>query len=108
MAKRLHLLRELVPRAARIAVLVSPADVANTESTVRDANAAALAVGLQIQVLNADTGREIDSAFEIMARDGYEALFVGASPHFAGRRVQLTQLAAFNRLPATYSNRYPQ
>jgi ABC-type uncharacterized transport system substrate-binding protein len=104
-AKRLHLLRELVPQAARIAVLVSPADVANTESTVRDAKAAALAVGLQVQVLNADTGREIDSAFETVARDGYEALFVGASPHFAGRRVQLTQLAAFNRLPATYSNR---
>jgi putative ABC transport system substrate-binding protein len=104
-AKRLHLLRELVPQAARIAVLVSPADVANTESTVRDAKAAALAVGLQVQVLSADTGREIDAAFETMARDGYQPLFVGASPHFAGRRVQLTQLAAFNRLPATYSNR---
>ena len=40
-----------------------------------------------------------------MARDGYAALFVGASPYLAGRRVQLTQLAAFNHLPATYSNR---
>ena len=64
MAKRLHLLRELVPRAARIAVLVDPADVANTETTVRDAKAAALAIGPQIQILNANTGREIDSAFE--------------------------------------------
>ena len=72
---------------------------------MRDAKAAALAVGLQVQILNADTGREIDSAFEIMARDGCEALFVAASPYLAGRRVHLTQLAAFNRLPATYSNR---
>jgi len=99
------LLRELVPRAARIAVLVNLADVASTEITVRDAKAAALATGLQIQILHANTGREIDSAFESMARDGYEVLFVGASPYFAGRRVQLAQLAAFNHLPATYSNR---
>jgi ABC-type uncharacterized transport system substrate-binding protein len=104
-AKRLDLLRELVPRAARIAVLVNPADVASTEITVRDAKAAALAIGLQIQVLNVNTVREIDSAFETMARDGYGALFVGASPYLSGRRVQLAQLAAFNRLPATYSNR---
>jgi len=104
-AKRVDLLRELVPRAARIAVLVNPADVASTEITVRDAKAAALATGLQIQILHANTGREIDSAFESMARDGYEVLFVGASPYFAGRRVQLAQLAAFNHLPATYSNR---
>jgi putative tryptophan/tyrosine transport system substrate-binding protein len=104
-AKRLDLLRELVPRAARIAVLVSPADGASTETTVRDATAAAQAIGLQIQVFHANTGREIDSAFETMARDGYEALFVGGSPYLAGRRVQLAQLAAFSRLPTTYSNR---
>jgi putative ABC transport system substrate-binding protein len=104
-AKRLELLREMVPGAARIAVLVNPADVAGTEATVRDATAAARAIGLQIQVVNANTGREIDSAFDTMTRDGYEALFVGASPYLSGRRVQLAQLAAFNRLPATYSNR---
>jgi putative ABC transport system substrate-binding protein len=104
-AKRLDLLRELVPRAARVAVLVNPADGASTETTVRDATAAARAIGLQIQILNANTGREIDSAFEAMARDGYEAVFVGASPYLSGRRVQLAQLAAFNHLPATYSNR---
>jgi putative tryptophan/tyrosine transport system substrate-binding protein len=104
-AKRLDLLRELVPRAARIAVLVNPADGASTETTVRDATAAARAIGLQIQVVNANTGREIDSAFETIAREGYHALFVGASPYLSGRRVQVAQLAAFNRLPATYSNR---
>jgi putative ABC transport system substrate-binding protein len=104
-AKRLDLVRELVPRAARIALLVCPADGASTETTVRDATEAAQAIGLQLQVFDANTGREIDSAFESMARDGYEALFVGASPYLAGRRVQLAQLAAFNRLPTTYSNR---
>jgi ABC-type uncharacterized transport system substrate-binding protein len=104
-AKRLDLLRELVPRAARIAVLVNPADGASTGTTVRDATAAAQAIGLEIQVVNANTGREIDSAFETIAREGYHALFVGASPYLSGRRVQVTQLAAFNRLPATYSNR---
>jgi putative ABC transport system substrate-binding protein len=72
---------------------------------VRDATTAARAIGLEIQVLQANTGREIDSAFETMARDRCEALFVGASPYLAGRRVQVAQLAAFNRLPATYSNR---
>jgi putative ABC transport system substrate-binding protein len=104
-AKRLDFVRELVPRAARIAMLVSPADGASTETTVRDATAAAQAIGVQIRVFHASTDREIDSDFETMARDGYEALFVGASPYLAGRRVQLAQLAAFNRLPTTYSNR---
>jgi len=104
-AKRLDLLRELVPRAARIAVLVNPNDVASTESTVRDAKAAAAAIGLQIQFLHAKTIGEVHSAFETMARDGYDALFVAADPFWAGRRIQLAQLAAFNHLPTTYSNR---
>jgi putative ABC transport system substrate-binding protein len=104
-AKRLDLLHQLVPRALRIAVLVNPADVTNTETTVRDAQAAARATGLQIEVLNADTVREIDSAFETMSRGRREAIFVGTAPYFVGRRIQLAQLAAFHRLPATYSNR---
>ena len=54
-AKRLELLSELVPRAARIAVLVNPTDVASTEATVRDAEVAARRIGLQIDVLNANT-----------------------------------------------------
>jgi putative ABC transport system substrate-binding protein len=104
-AKRLDLLRELVPRAARIAVLINPADETNSEITVKEAEAVARAVGLQIQVFNANTSREIDSAFETMARDNYEALFVAAAAFMASRRVQLAQLAAFYRLPATYSLR---
>ena len=105
MAKRLELLSELVPRAARIAVLVNPADVASTEATVRDTEVAARTIGLQLDVLNANTSREIASAFESMAREGYKALFVGTSGYFTSRRVQLVQLAAFNHLPATYALR---
>jgi putative ABC transport system substrate-binding protein len=104
-AKRLELLHELVPQAARVAVLVHPDDGPLTESTLRDARAAARAVGLQIQVLNANTSREIDAAFETMARERPDALFVATSPLFLGRRIQLVQLAAFHRLPATYSLR---
>ena len=62
-AKRLELLRELVPAATRVAVLVNPANAANTETTLRDVEAAARAIGLQIQVLNASTSREINAAF---------------------------------------------
>jgi putative ABC transport system substrate-binding protein len=103
--KRLELLRELVPRAKRVALLVDRADEANTGSTVRDAEAAARTMGLRIQELNASTKREIDAAFEAMAREKADALFVGAFPFLNGRRVQLVQLAAFHRLPATYSQR---
>jgi putative ABC transport system substrate-binding protein len=71
---------------------------------LRDAEAAR-AIGLQTQVLNANTSREIDTAFEAMARERPDALFVGASPFLNGRRFQLVQLAAFHRLPATYSQR---
>jgi putative ABC transport system substrate-binding protein len=105
-AKRLEFLRELLPRAGRIAVLVNPADVRNTEATVRDVEAAARAMGLQIKILNADTNREIDAAFETMVYERPDALFVEGAPYFAGRNVQLVQLAAFHRLPATYSNRF--
>jgi putative tryptophan/tyrosine transport system substrate-binding protein len=104
-AKRLELVRELVPRAARIAVLVNPADGPITESTLRDVETAARALGLQIQVLKANTSREIDAAFDTMARERPDALFVATNPLFIGRRIQLVQLAAFHQLPATYSLR---
>jgi putative ABC transport system substrate-binding protein len=104
-AKRLELLRELVPQAARVAVLVNPDDVTITEPTLRDAEAAARTMGLQIKVLNANTSREINAAFETMARERPDALLAATSPLFIGRRIQLTQLAAFHRLPATYSLR---
>jgi putative ABC transport system substrate-binding protein len=86
-------------------VLVNPADGPITESTLRDVEAAARAMALQIQVLNANSSREIDAAFDTMARERPDALFVATNTLFIGRRIQLVQLAAFHRLPATYSLR---
>ena len=101
-AKRLDLLRELLPRAVRVAVLVNPADATNTASTLRDVEAAAGAIGLQVQVLNASTSREINAAFEDVGRDRPDALFVGGNTFLNGWRIQVVQLAAFHRLPAVY------
>jgi putative ABC transport system substrate-binding protein len=103
-AKRLELLRELVPGAIRIAVLVDPAN-ATTESTLRDVEAAARAMRLQIQVLHASTSREIEAAFASFAGERPDALFVGNSPFFVARRVQLAQLAARHAIPAIYQDR---
>ena len=104
-AKRLELLRELVPEAARVAVLVNPANAADTETTLRDVEAAARAIGLQIQVLNASTSREIDAAFATFARERPDALFVGGDAFFNSRRVQLVHLATRYAIPATYGSR---
>jgi putative ABC transport system substrate-binding protein len=100
-AKRLELLRELVPGVARMAVLVT----ASAETTVRDTEAVARPLGLQIQVFNVSTILEIDAAFATFARERPDALFVAGDPFLSGRRVQLVQLAAFHRLPATYALR---
>jgi len=86
-------------------VLVNPANAHNTEITLRDVEPAARAIGLQIQVLNASTSREIDSAFASLIRERPDALFVGNDAFFTSRRVQLATLAARDRIPATYSNR---
>ena len=72
---------------------------------MKDIEAAALAMGLQIKVYNADTSAEIDAAFEAMGRDPPDAVVVGASAFLNGRRVQLAQLAAFYRLPTIYGLR---
>jgi putative ABC transport system substrate-binding protein len=104
-AKRLELLRELVPGAARVAVLVNPASVATAETTLRDIEAAARALGLQIQVLYASTSREIDAAFATLMRDRPDALFVGNDGFLTSRRVQLANLASRHAVPALYSAR---
>ena len=104
-AKRLDLLHELLPRAARIAVLVNPANATNTASILRDVEAAARPIGLQVQVLNASTGPEINAAFENVGRDRPDALFVGPDTFLIARRIQVVQLAAFHRLPAVYPAR---
>ncbi len=102
-AKRLELLREMVPAATRVAVLVSPHN-ASSESTVRDTAAAARAMGLQVQVLNADTSGEIDAAFAL-ARERSDALFVDPNPFFTSRRVHLVNLASRLAVPAIYFDR---
>ena len=103
--KRLELLRELVPTATRVAVLVDPANATTTETTLRDVAVAARAMGLQIQVLNAGTSREINAVFETFVRERPDALFVGLDPFLNSRRVQLVNLASRHALPATFSNR---
>jgi putative ABC transport system substrate-binding protein len=104
-AKRLELLHELVPGATRVAVLVNPTNATTTEITLRDAQAAARQLGLQIQVFNASTSREIDAAFAIFARERTDALFVGADLFFIGRRAQFITLAARHAVPATFPSR---
>jgi ABC-type uncharacterized transport system substrate-binding protein len=104
-SKRLELLRDLLPRAVRIAVLVNPADARLTEIQLKDVSAAARSMDLQIQVHNADSSAEIDAAFATMGRERPDAVLVGTTPFLNGRRVQLAQVAAFHRLPAIYAGR---
>ena len=94
-----------MPEVARVAALVNPANAANTESTLRDVELAARTMGLQIQVFNASTSREIDAAFATFVRERPDALFVGVEPFFYSRRVQLANLASRHAIPATYSPR---
>ena len=104
-AKQLELLRELVPQAAAVAVLVNPANANTFETTSRDIEPAARAMGLQIKIMHSSTGREIGAAFATFARERPDALFVGNDAFLNSRRVQLVQLAAHHRLPAIYSGR---
>ena len=76
-----------------------------TETTVRDVKAAAHAMGLQIQVFNASTSREIDAAFATFVHERPDALFVGTDAFFTTRRVQLVHLATRHAVPAIYSGR---
>jgi putative tryptophan/tyrosine transport system substrate-binding protein len=92
--------RELKLGATRVAVLVNPA-LATAETNLKDVEAAARAIGLQIQVLNASTSREIDAAFATFLRERPDALFVSGDPFFMSRRVQIIQLATLHRVPAT-------
>ena len=103
-AKRLELLRELVPTASRVAVLVKPTS-SFMEAPLRDMELAARAMGLQIQLFNASNSQEIDAAFEAFARERPDALFVSPDPFFRSRRMQLTHLATRHAIPAAYALR---
>jgi ABC-type uncharacterized transport system substrate-binding protein len=103
-AKRLGLLHELLPGAARFAVLLSPTILLN-EPTITGVQAAASALGQQVEILYADTIDEIDTALESLVQKRIDALLVAESPEFQQRRVQLATLAAYHRVPVIYSDR---
>jgi putative tryptophan/tyrosine transport system substrate-binding protein len=104
LAKRLELLRELVPASRHVAVLVDPADP-DAETVLRDVDTAARAMRLQIQILNVSTSRDIDATFATFARERPDAVFVSGGPLFISRRVQLVLLAARHAVPASYGSR---
>jgi putative ABC transport system substrate-binding protein len=103
-AKRLGLLRELVPTAADIAVLLNPT-FPDAGGQLREVQEAARNIGQRITILNATNIREIDTAFEIVVRMGPAALLVAADPFFDARREQLVVLAARHSIPAMYEDR---
>jgi len=104
-AKRLELLRQLLPKAIRIGVLADPVNAATSDSMLKGLDTAARTMGLQVQVFNAGTIREIDAAFASLVNARPDALFVGISPFLLERRVQLAQLAARHAIPAIYQER---
>src|SRR5260370_17374328 len=105
MAKRLGLLHELVPKAVRVAVLVNPANAPSAEATLRDLPEAARAIGLQTQVLNASTSREIEAAFATLVRERADALFVAPAPFFITPPSQFLTLAARYGIPTAHNAR---
>jgi putative ABC transport system substrate-binding protein len=108
-AKRLGLLLEMVPKTKRLAVLVNPENASTAESTVRDVQVAAPALGVQIQVFKATTIREIDSAYAALVREQTDAVLVGGDGFINSRRVQLALLGVRHSLPAMYAVRdYPE
>ena len=104
-AKRLELLREMIPAVARVAVLVNPADAKTTETTLREVATAAHSIGLQVQVARARTIGEIDAAFATFARERPDALFLGNDPFFTSWRIQLVNSASRHAIPMTSGTR---
>jgi putative tryptophan/tyrosine transport system substrate-binding protein len=103
-AKRLELLRELVPTATRVSMLVNPT-YPDTEPAVREVAAAAHSLGLQIRVFNASSSIEINAAFASLMRERLDALLVGSDPFLTSRRIQLMLLATRHAVPAIYETR---
>jgi putative ABC transport system substrate-binding protein len=104
--KRLGLLRDLVPGAKRVAVIINPSNVATAEVTSKEVQKAAGDFGLQMQILNATSSDEINAAFAAISRERAEALFVAPDGFFSSRRVQFAILAARNGILAAYPSRY--
>jgi putative ABC transport system substrate-binding protein len=104
-AKGLEILRELVPAADRVAVLINPTSATNTETTLSAAETAARAMGLQILVLKASTNLEINAAFATLMHERPDALFVGPDAFFNSRRLQLANMAARHVIPMSSGSR---
>src|SRR5262249_7445699 len=104
MAKMLEALHELMPKAARIAALVNPTNQ-NATADTKEAEAAARTLGLELQVLNASNGREIDDAFALLVERRVAALLIEGDPFFKGRMKQLVVLTARHAIPAIYQGR---
>jgi putative ABC transport system substrate-binding protein len=103
-AKRFALLRELAPTPSRIAMLVNP-NSSTLEIDIADVQAAARAVGQQVDVLRAENERDINQAFRAMVQQRSDGLLVAHDPFFNGRREQLVTLAAYLKIPAIYEFR---
>ena len=104
-SKRLGLLRELIPKAARIAVLVNPGNAAAAEATLKEAREVAPTLGMQILAFSASTIDEIDAAFAVIARERLDALLMGGDGFLFSRRGQIATLAARDRLPTIGGSR---
>ncbi len=102
--KQLGLIREFVPAVARIGLLINPNNP-NAEGVAASVRAAAPALGVQIEMVQASDSRAIEAAFETLRRNEVSALLVAADPFFFSRRVQLTTLAARHAIPAVYNVR---
>ena len=103
-AKRLELLRQLVPKATTIAMLVNP-NIPDTEAERRDVQAAALAIGQQLIILDASSDRDIEPAFATFVQRGVGALLVGTGAFLISNRERFVALAARHALPASYAQR---
>jgi putative tryptophan/tyrosine transport system substrate-binding protein len=104
-AKRLALLHELLPGVARVAAFINPADASRAEALREEVEVAARTVGMQLQILNPSTNREIDAAFSVLVRERTDALFVGPDAFYNSRRVQLANTAARHVIPTAFAVR---
>lgn len=103
-AKRLRLLRDLLPKAVRIVVLVNPVNVQATRSTLQAVRESASALGFQVRTLNASTIGEIDEAFGILTREHPDALFVAPDAFLNTHRGQFATLTAQAKLPSSFDD----
>jgi putative ABC transport system substrate-binding protein len=107
--KRLEFLRQLVPAATRVGILLNPTEATIAAANLRDVESAAGAMGLQIHVVRASNIDEIDAAFATFAHERPDALFISSGPFFANRRVQLAHLATRHAVPAIHvARQYPE